>query len=495
MSPLKLPLLVVVVLHLLGGAVFTTTTTTTIYAASTKPSPCFQLLNVRAAIAGTKIRPAKTTSYQESSEISGKSEKKWKLELVHRDVLLSSSNFSDHRRRLEERLKRDAVRVASLTRRLSAAHGGGASYEVEDFGSDVVSGMDQGSGEYFVRIGVGSPPTDQYMVIDSGSDIVWVQCQPCNQCYHQADPVFDPAESASFLGVACSSSVCDHLENAGCHAGHCRYEVSYGDGSYTKGTLALETLTFGSTEVRNVAIGCGHMNRGMFVGAAGLLGLGCGSMSLVGQLGGQTGGAFGYCLVSRGMGSYGSGSLEFGRGAMPVGAAWVPLQRNPRAPSLYYVGLSGLGVGGIRVPISEDVLRLSALGDGGVVMDTGTAVTRFPTPAYMALRDSFISATSGLPRASRVSIFDTCYDLSGFATVRVPTVSFYFSGSGGGGGGPILTLPAMNFLIPVDEAGTFCFAFAPSSTSLSIIGNIQQEGIQISFDGSNGFVGFGPNTC
>ncbi|GMP51614.1 hypothetical protein CsSME_00017776 [Camellia sinensis var. sinensis] len=43
--------------------------------------------------------------------------------------------------------------------------------------------------------------------------------------------------------------------------------------------------------------------------------------------------------------------------------------------------------------------------------------------------------------------------------------------------------------------GTFCFAFAASASGLSIIGNIQQEGIQISFDGANGFVGFGPNVC
>ncbi|KAJ4974425.1 hypothetical protein NE237_007599 [Protea cynaroides] len=485
MAALKL-LVMMVVVHLLGGAVTTTTTTTTKHAASTKPGPRFQVFRVRETISGSKTRPAKTTSYQESSESNQKFEGKWKLNLVHRD-LLSSTNLSDHRRRLDERLKRDAARVVSLTRRLSGGHGDAAMYEVEDFGSEVVSGMDQGSGEYFVRIGVGSPPRDQYMVIDSGSDIVWVQCKPCNQCYQQSDPVFDPAESASFLGVSCSSTVCDRLENAGCHAGRCRYEVSYGDGSYTKGTLALETLTFGTTEVQNVAIGCGHMNHGMFIGAAGLMGLGGGSMSFVGQLGGQSGGAFGYCLVSRGTGSY--GLLVFGRGAMPVGAAWISLLRNPRSPSFYFVGLAGLGVGGIRVPISEDVFRLGALGDGGVVMDTGTAVTRFPKPAYETLRDSFIAATAGLPRANPVSIFDTCYDLSGFETVRVPTVSFYFSD------GPILTLPAKNFLIPVDDGGTFCFAFAPSSTSLSIIGNIQQEGIQISFDGANGFVGFGPNTC
>lgn len=387
-------------------------------------------------------------------------------------------------------MRRDAERVSSLTRRLgntSINTGKFDKYEVEDFGSEVVSGMDQGSGEYFVRIGVGSPARSQFLVIDSGSDIVWVQCQPCSQCYHQTDPVFDPAESASYTGVSCSSAVCDRLENAGCHAGRCRYEVAYGDGSYTRGTLALETLTLGRAVIKNVAIGCGHMNQGMFVGAAGLLGLGGGSLSFVGQLGGQTGGAFTYCLVSRGTGS--SGSLEFGRGSLPVGAAWVPLIRNPRATSFYYIGLVGLGVGGTRVPISEDTFRLTELGLGGVVMDTGTAVTRLPTVAYEAFRNAFIQQTANLPRASGVSIFDTCYDLYGFVSVRVPTISFYLSG------GPILTLPARNFLIPVDDIGTFCFAFAPSPTGLSIIGNIQQEGIQISFDGANGFVGFGPNVC
>lgn len=504
---LSLPSLVVVAAVLLN--LFTAASTTTAASAATTVHADFQHLKVREAIdTMTKIRVAKTGENHDELVFQGKDQRhssdasgKWKLKLLHRDKIPVGDDYSsnnnnitnwDYHHRFNKRMKRDVKRVGALIGRVntSATNAATASsnYEVADFGSDVISGMEQGSGEYFVRIGVGSPPRSQYMVIDSGSDIVWVQCQPCNQCYRQSDPVFDPASSVSFSGVSCASSVCDRLlENAGCHAGRCRYEVQYGDGSYTKGTLALETLTFDQTTVRNVAIGCGHRNRGMFIGAAGLLGLGGGSMSFVGQLGGQTGGAFAYCLVSRGIES--TGSLEFGRAALPVGAAWVPLLRNPRAPSFYYIGLAGLGVGGIRVPIPESVFQLTELGDGGVVMDTGTAVTRLPTAAYVAFRDAFITQTASLPRSPGVSIFDTCYDLNGFVSVRVPTVSFYFSG------GPILTLPARNFLIPVNESGTFCFAFAPSPSGLSIIGNIQQEGIQISFDGANGFVGFGPNVC
>ncbi|XP_047967053.1 protein ASPARTIC PROTEASE IN GUARD CELL 2 [Salvia hispanica] len=470
---LILHLFITCLLLLLSPALSATISTTSTSSGHAIPFPHYEHLNIKQSIASTTLRPLSSDS---DSNNTGA-----RLQLLHRDKL-PFHRHKDHRRRFLSRMQRDSRRVAAVLRRTS-----GAAYETADFGAEVVSGMEQGSGEYFVRIGVGSPARSQYMVIDSGSDIVWVQCQPCSQCYHQSDPVFDPAESASFSGVSCSSTVCDRVENSGCHGGRCKYEVSYGDGSYTKGTLALETLSIGHTTVQNVAIGCGHMNRGMFVGAAGLLGLGGGSMSLVGQLGSQTGQAFSYCLVSRGTASY--GSLEFGRSVLPVGAAWVPLLQNLRAPSFYYVGLSGLGVGGTRVPVSEDAFRLSESGDGGVVMDTGTAVTRLPSAAYAAFRDAFLAETANLPRAAAVSIFDTCYDLNGFVTVRVPTVSFFLLG------GPILTLPARNFLIPVDERGTFCFAFAPSPSDLSIIGNIQQEGIQISFNGANGYVGFGPNVC
>ncbi|XP_060186399.1 protein ASPARTIC PROTEASE IN GUARD CELL 2-like [Lycium barbarum] len=477
--PLQKTLVLLIVL------IFSTTTNAT--SSETKNST-HEIFNVKETIA--QYLDTKTqTPYEEQEDFhhvddeNVEEQGNWKLKLIHRDKLHFSSFTYNTSKVFEGRMERDLRRVSSLIKRIS----GSDVYGVNEFGSDIVSGMDQGSGEYFVRIGVGSPARNQYVVLDSGSDIVWVQCQPCTKCYSQSDPVFDPSLSVSFTGVPCGSSVCDRVENSGCHAGRCKYEVMYGDGSYTKGTMAIETLTFGHTMVRNVAIGCGHSNSGMFTAAAGLLGLGGGSMSLVGQLGGQTGGAFSYCLVSRGTGS--NGSLEFGRGVLPVGAAWVPLIRNPLTPSFYYIGLSGLGIGGVRVPISEDVFKITELGDGGVVMDTGTAVTRLPSEAYVAFRDAFVAETASLPRAPAVSIFDTCYDLDGFVMVRVPTVSFFLSG------GQIFTLPARNFLIPVNDKGTFCFAFAPSPSGLSIIGNIQQEGIQISFDGANGFVGFGPNIC
>ncbi|CAL5024707.1 unnamed protein product [Urochloa decumbens] len=431
----------------------------------------------------------KTTSTSSSSSAHRhrSSSRNPSLDLVHRDAV-TGATYPSRRHAMLDRVARDNARAAYLARRLSPTPETAA-----DLGSEMVSGLDEGSGEYFVRVGVGSPATEQYLVVDSGSDVIWVQCKPCAQCYAQADPLFDPASSSTFSAVSCRSAICRTLPTtSGCggdSGDRCQYEVSYGDGSYTKGDLALETLTLGGTAVEGVAIGCGHRNRGLFVGAAGLLGLGWGPMSLVGQLGGAAGGAFSYCLASRGSSNAGAGSLVVGRSeAVPEGAVWVPLVRNPQAPSFYYVGMTGIGVGDERLPLEDGLFRLGDDGAGGVVMDTGTAVTRLPQEAYAALRDAFAADVGALPRVPAVSLLDTCYDLSGYTSVRVPTVSFYFDE------GATLTLPAGNLLVEVD-GGIYCLAFAPSPSGMSILGNIQQEGIQITVDSANGFIGFGPNTC
>ncbi|KAK4841537.1 hypothetical protein QYF36_006033 [Acer negundo] len=122
-------------------------------------------------------------------------------------------------------------------------------------------------------------------------------------------------------------------------------------------------------------------------------------MSFVNQIP-EMGGVFSYCLVN--LGSRSPGWLVSGHGlygAFPMGAAWAPLLRNPRAPSYYYVGLSCLGVGGVHLPISEDNFWLTQSGDGGVIMDIGTAATRLPIVAYEALRDVSIAKTSSILRA------------------------------------------------------------------------------------------------
>ncbi|URD75456.1 Eukaryotic aspartyl protease [Musa troglodytarum] len=314
------------------------------------------------------------------------------------------------------------------------------------------------------------------MVLDTGSDVVWLQCAPCRRCYSQSDPIFDPRSSRSYAAVPCGAPLCRRLDVAGCDTRRrsCLYQVSYGDGSITTGQFSTETLTFRrSTRVSRIALGCGHDNEGLFVAAAGLLGLGRGSLSFPSQAGRRFGRMFSYCLPNR------SSSVVFGGSAVPRSSArvaYTPMVRNPKVDTFYYVELMGVSVGGARLRLDPTT------GRGGVIVDSGTSVTRLARPAYQALRDAFKAGVSGLKLApGGFSLFDTCYDLSGRTEVKVPTVVLHLAGE--------------NYLIPVDTKGTFCFAFAGTDSGVSIIGNIQQQGFRVVFDAEKSRVGFMPRGC
>lgn len=40
---------------------------------------------------------------------------------------------------------------------------------------------------YFTKIGLGSPPKDYYVQVDTGSDILWVNCAGCTSCPKKSD--------------------------------------------------------------------------------------------------------------------------------------------------------------------------------------------------------------------------------------------------------------------------------------------------------------------
>ncbi|XP_055825870.1 protein ASPARTIC PROTEASE IN GUARD CELL 1-like [Solanum dulcamara] len=391
------------------------------------------------------------------------------------------------------RLERDSARVSSLTMKLQLALNNfnhsdlkpvQTMLQPEDLQTPITSGASQGSGEYFTRLGLGQPAKEFYMVLDTGSDITWVQCEPCSDCYQQSDPIFNPSSSSTYSQLSCNAAQCSALQVSACGSQSCLYQVSYGDGSFTVGEFATETVSFGNSgSFPKVAIGCGHDNEGLFVGAAGLIALGRGSLSLPTQIKASS---FSYCFVDRDSAS--SSTLDF-NSARPGDSVIAPLLRNSRRSTFFYVGLTGISVGGEMLSIPASVFQIDGSGNGGIIVDSGTAVTRLQSSAYNALRDSFVKYTQHLPSAGKFALFDTCYDLSSMRRTSVPTLAFHFSG------GKTLSLHPKNYLIPVDSSGKFCLAFAPTEGSLSIIGNIQQQGTRVSYDLANNLVGFSPDKC
>ncbi|MFQ6638158.1 hypothetical protein Gotur_012984 [Gossypium turneri] len=414
--------------------------------ARNSPSPTTKILDVLASLKQTQhilsFDPQISNGFSKSQPLffnSSSSSGSGISIPLHSRGSLRKTHHVDYKNLVRSRLDRDSARVNSLTTEVLLAVNGVRKTELkpvvtelepEALSTPVTSGTSQGSGEYFTRVGVGNPAKQFYMVLDTGSD------------------------------------------------------VSYGDGSYTVGDFVTETVSFGNSgDIKGVALGCGHTNEGLFVAAAGLVGLGGGPLSLTSQIKATS---FSYCLVDRD--SAGSSTLDFNSG-LPADSVVAPLIRSRKVDTFYYVGLTGLSVGGQPVQLPPGFFELEQSGNGGVIVDCGTAITRLQTEAYNALRDAFVKLSPDLPTTGGFALFDTCYDLSSRTSVRVPSVAFHFSG------GTSLDLPAKNYLIPVDSSGTYCLAFAPTTSSLSIIGNVQQQGIRVSFDLANNKVGFSPHKC
>ncbi|KAJ4828854.1 hypothetical protein Tsubulata_050931, partial [Turnera subulata] len=401
-----------------------------------------------------------------------------KIELFHIGQIDHTINTSLH-----ARLVRDKRRVDVLTHILTREQ------NMPLVSINVELGTILNTLEYIVRVGVGSPPVYQYMPIDTGIDLPWIQCQPCSTCYHQIDPIYNPKHSNTYRKIPCESTKCLLLGNQQiCQEQQCRYKLGYGDRSSTKGVLGLETFVFGNAKISDMAFWCGHENKGKFINFAGLLGLGAGDLSFVGQLGGKAAGIFSFCLVDPGDAT--SGWMQIGGEAIPSGAAWVPMSYNPRTyPAYYYVGFSGISVGNKMVAIPNYVFQLNYNGQGGVNIDTGTVITKFPKVVYNAFRDAFVAQMNHFPRTHGVSPLDTCFNLSSSQQQLVPEVAFHFTG------GVTLTLTMHNFLVQVEGSTIVCFAFEPAPSDFSILGNIVLQRIQITVDARSNRIGFGPNTC
>ncbi|KAJ1385324.1 Xylanase inhibitor, C-terminal [Sesbania bispinosa] len=115
------------------------------------------------------------------------------------------------------------------------------------------SGVTLGSGEYFMDVFVGTPPKHFSLILDTGSDLNWIQCVPCIACFEQSGPYYDPKDSSSFKNISCHDPRCQLVSSPDppkpCKAENqtCPYFYWYGDSSNTTGDFAVETFTVNLT--------------------------------------------------------------------------------------------------------------------------------------------------------------------------------------------------------------------------------------------------------
>ncbi|KAH7689231.1 Aspartic peptidase A1 family protein [Dioscorea alata] len=345
------------------------------------------------------------------------------------------------------------------------------------------TGKSFSTANFIVTVGFGTPKRDLSLIFDTGSDVTWIQCQPCvSSCYAQQEPIFEPTQSSTYSNVSCSESACSELDTSSCSGTTCLYAVQYGDNSYTVGFYSKDTLTLSSSDILpGFFFGCGEKNKGLFGKAAGLLGLGRGSTSLISQSKTKYNGVFSYCLPST---SSSVGYLTFGGGA-PANIKYTSMLTDSSMPTFYFLNLQSIRVAGIKLSISPTVFS-----NAGTLIDSGTVISRLPPAAYSSLRQAFKQKMGKYPTAPALSILDTCYDFSNYSTVSVPTVALEFAG------GVVVDLDFSGILY-VASLSQACLAFAGNGDAgdVGIFGNIQQHKLNVVYNVGKQVIGFGKGGC
>ena len=153
--------------------------------------------------------------------------------------------------------------------------------------------------------------------------------------------------------------------------------------------------------------------------------------------------------------------------------------------TFYVLNLTGISVGGKQLDIPPAVFSKS----NGMIIDSSTVITELLRTAYAALRSAFRSAMSAYPLILPPPNqgLDTCYNLTSFSNVTVPTVALTFDGGA-----------TMELDVPDGILLEGCLAFqesGPDDLFPGILGNVNQRTFEVLYDVSHGKVGFRAGAC
>ncbi|GAB2218560.1 hypothetical protein Drorol1_Dr00001787 [Drosera rotundifolia] len=355
--------------------------------------------------------------------------------------------------------------------------------------------VDYGNGEYVMTLSVGRPAKTYTAIVDTGSDLIWTQCKPCQNCFTQPTPIFDPTKSATYKTLNCKNQLCKALPKYKCSSRNdCSYFYQYGDGSFTIGDLSSETFTFGTqgshkSSLPSITFGCGNNNQGTFSDASGLVGLGGGPLSLASQMPLKK---FSYCLTNFGS-SLGS-TLYMGALAdskLPATKKTFSLVTNSLIPTFYYLPLEGITVGDKKLAISSDEFAVQKNGTGGVIMDSGTTITYLSENA-VSLMNTALSSQIKLrvyPSAGPNSGLAPCwYKASKF---QCPKLVIHFKG------GVDWDIPCENYLFEDsdNDSTLLCNVIQPVGGPPYIIGNIMQQNNYLLYNLAKRTLTLAPTQC
>ncbi|KAK1313464.1 Aspartic proteinase nepenthesin-1 [Acorus calamus] len=349
-------------------------------------------------------------------------------------------------------------------------------------------------GVFLMELAIGTPKVPFSAIVSTGSDIIITQCKPCKNCLNESTPIFDPSISSSYSNVSCQSQLCLALSSPESNTTSCEYSLSTTKNATVQGVFGSETFSFDDgVSVPGIGFACWPQDFDDFdMDGLGVVGLGRGALSLVSQLGLTK---FSYCFTSYTDPNTTTSPLMLGSLAKlkdgEAGAS-TPLIKNELYPSLYYVSLKGISVGGTRLQIPESTFALNKNGTGGLFIDSGTPVTYLEEVGYDLVSKAIVEQVK-LPVVNGTAATGLdllCFPLTNSSNnvVSMPELVFHFEG------GADLVLPEENIFYTDTELGVSCLTMM-KSTGGSVLGNYMQQNLHVVYDLEKDLLSFAPAKC
>ncbi|XP_059445821.1 aspartic proteinase 36 [Corylus avellana] len=367
------------------------------------------------------------------------------------------------------------------------------------------SGRPDAVGLYYAKIGIGTPPKDYYVQVDTGSDIMWVNCIQCTECPRRSSlgielTLYNIEDSASGKLVPCNQEFCLEINGgplSGCMANmSCPYLQIYGDGSSTAGYFVKDVVQYdrvsGDLQTTSangsVIFGCGARQSGDLGSNEdaldGILGFGKSNSSIISQLA-SSGGVkkmFAHCLD----GINGGGIFAIGHVVQPK-VNVTPLV--PNQPH-YNVNMTAVQVGHVFLNLSNEVFEV---GDRkGTIIDSGTTLAYLPEMVYEPLVSKIISQQPDL-KVQTVHDEYTCFQYSKSVDDGFPPVTFHFENS------LSLKVYPHEYLFPFE--GLWCLGWQNSGMqsrdrmNLTLLGDLVLSNKLVLYDLENQVIGWTEYNC
>ncbi|KAI4389876.1 hypothetical protein MLD38_002050 [Melastoma candidum] len=345
-------------------------------------------------------------------------------------------------------------------------------------------------GYYTTRIGVGTPPQEFSLIVDTGSTVTYVPCRNCEKCGEHQDPRFRPDLSNTYQPVRC---------NAGCHCDaqgkQCTYQRRYAEMSSSSGVLGTDIISFGnSSELspQHAMFGCETAESGDLYSqrADGIMGLGRGQLSIVDQLVQKDAIDDSFSLCYGGMG-VGGGTMILGW--IPPPSGMVFSHSDPRRSPYYNIELKEIHVAGEPLRLRANTFDETH----GTVLDSGTTYAYLPTGAFDAFKNSIIRNVGSLKRISGPDpkFPDICFSGAGWVLSRLhetfPAVDMVFSN------GQKFSLSPENYLFRHTKVpGAYCLGiFQNENDGTTLLGGIIVRNTLVTYDRENKRIGFWKTNC